>query len=113
MAGGAAAQAPNPLLIVATVAVFIGFTIAYGTALPSLSNGGFSCSAGALFLDCFAGAVAYLVSFIGIILFVVTLGGVSGTLPPLVQGPILLIFGIAWGPLIAQSIANLGAAVIP
>jgi hypothetical protein len=113
MAGGASADPPPAWLIVITVAVFLGFFIAYNNDLPTASFQAFPDDCGLLYVDCIA-TVFIDVGIILILLFtIITLGGFSSPLPVLIQAPLFFFFAITWGIIIVKMITNTAGAVIP
>lgn len=114
LAGGATAQPPPFWLIIATAAIFVGFLVAYGDSLPSIS-GSFACDSSPLipYSNCVSSAATMLLNIITIVFKVVTLGGFTSPLPLYIHAPVALLLGLAWGPYIVQAVVNIAAAFIP
>jgi hypothetical protein len=113
MAGGAAADPPPVWLVLATLAVFMGFVLAYGDTLPSVGVSTFACDAGSLYLNCVSSAVTTVTNILVLLFIVLTLGGAHSPLPILLQGPLVFFFSITWGIIITKMITNTAGAVIP
>lgn len=95
-------------LIIATVAVYCGFLIGYGeTVFGDVESGDCGLTSIGDIVDCFQ----FAGGMIGTMFDFLTLGGFSSPLPLLIQGPLVLFFGIAWGITILEAIGNIvGAA---
>lgn len=102
---------PPPLwLIIFTIAIYMGFLVAYSDELPQVSLSDCSDNPGVLYVNC----VSAWFGFIGLLFNVLTLGGVDSPLPVLyVQGPLVLFFALTWGIIIFKSIQNSVEAIVP
>lgn len=85
-------------LIISTVAVYCGFLVGFGETVFD-TGFGFETGSCSGFFDCigsFFGDVADVTGLLGDFAQFITLGGFESPLPPLIQGILLLFFGIAW-----------------
>lgn len=91
----------------------MGFLVAYGTSLPSVTLGDCTSNPGLLGINC----ISAVWSFLGLLFNLLTLGGVDSPLPALyVQGPLVLFFAITWGMIILKKImkaAEILAEAVP
>jgi hypothetical protein len=98
------AEAPPLWLIIATVASYLAFTVAFGEEIFDTNLG--DCSG---LISC----TADVFSMIGGFFQLMTLGGFTSPLPVLIQGPLLVFFAFTWGPLIFDLItAGIDAVTI-
>jgi len=98
------AQTAPLWLVLFTVAVYCGFLVGFGETVFDAPEG--SCSSVTNCASSFFG-------FLGDFLQFITLGGFDSPLPTLIQGPLLLFFGIAWSIIIVGMITEAVGAVIP
>lgn len=97
------------------MAVYMGFLIAYGTALPSVSMADCTGDPGTTFgiFSNFGHCAAAVFAFFGLLFDILTLGGIGSPLPALIQGPLVLFFAITWGVIIVKGITNTIGAIVP
>lgn len=95
---------PPLWLMVATVAIYSGFFVAYGSNV--FTSHGSTCDG---LVSCTTAVFTIAATFFDF----VTLGGFSSPMPLLVQGPLLLFVGTTWGIIVYNLIVRAVGAVIP